>query len=153
VTGNLTAGKTAIGRDWKQIVYRIKMLGFNAIRLPFSFDDINGLGQPPINYEVCSGQRLSFFLSHSEKGHPDTRLCILQGVCAVPTVLATQTTLVPPAFPQSAGPLSGKALPSEAPPTINANMCNSALPSDSTYKRFVWMIKYLAQQGVTLPLI
>jgi hypothetical protein len=52
ISGNLTGGRTAVGRDWKQVVYRMKMLGFNAIRLPFSFDDVNGLGKPPINYEV-----------------------------------------------------------------------------------------------------
>ena len=33
-----------------QVVYRMKMLGFNAIRLPFAFDDHWGLAQPPIDY-------------------------------------------------------------------------------------------------------
>eukprot|EP00884_Botryococcus_braunii_P018123 jgi/Botrbrau1/4995/Bobra.0396s0021.1 len=125
ISGNLTGGKTAVARDWKQIVYRMKMLGFNAIRLPFSFDDVNGLGQPPINY---------------------------QGVCAVPSTDAIKETLVPPSYPQSAGPLAGTSLPSQAPPAVTGNMCNTALPNNSTYKRFVWVVRYLAQQGFYISL-
>ena len=37
MTGNLSAGFDAVSQDFKTIVWRIKQLGFNAIRLPVSF--------------------------------------------------------------------------------------------------------------------
>lgn len=35
--GNLTGGSDSISRDIGTVNYRMKMLGFNAIRLPFTF--------------------------------------------------------------------------------------------------------------------
>lgn len=35
--GNLTGGSDAMSRDLGHVMYRMKMLGFNAIRLPFTF--------------------------------------------------------------------------------------------------------------------
>ena len=35
--GNLTGGTDANSRDLGHVIYRMKMLGFNAIRLPFTF--------------------------------------------------------------------------------------------------------------------
>lgn len=35
--GNLKAGADSASSDIGQVIYRMKMLGFNAIRLPFSF--------------------------------------------------------------------------------------------------------------------
>lgn len=37
MTGNLSAGFDAVSQDFKTVVWRIKELGFNAIRLPVSF--------------------------------------------------------------------------------------------------------------------
>jgi hypothetical protein len=34
------AGSTALSRDVATIVRRMKLLGFNAVRLPFSFSDL-----------------------------------------------------------------------------------------------------------------
>lgn len=42
---DLTKGLNAISQDLDQIVYRMKMLGFNAVRLPMTFDRVWGLGQ------------------------------------------------------------------------------------------------------------
>ena len=41
----MTQGLNAISQDLDQIVYRMKMLGFNSIRLPMTFDNTWGLGQ------------------------------------------------------------------------------------------------------------
>lgn len=41
---DLTKGTTALSQDFNMIVWRMKMLGFNAIRLPFIFDSHWGLG-------------------------------------------------------------------------------------------------------------
>ena len=35
--GNLKAGNDSASSDIGQVIYRMKMLGFNAIRLPFTF--------------------------------------------------------------------------------------------------------------------
>ena len=35
--GNLKAGADSASSDIGQVIYRMKMLGFNAIRLPFTF--------------------------------------------------------------------------------------------------------------------
>ena len=35
--GNLKAGADSASSDLGQVIYRMKMLGFNAIRLPFTF--------------------------------------------------------------------------------------------------------------------
>ena len=52
----------------EQVAYRMRMLGFNAIRLAFSFDNTWGLGQPPLSWT---------------------------GACPVPTDSKIEATLVP----------------------------------------------------------
>lgn len=42
---DLTKGLNAISQDVDQIIYRMKMLGFNSVRLPMTFDNVWGLGQ------------------------------------------------------------------------------------------------------------
>ena len=41
----LRQGKTTQTMDLSTVIYRMKMLGFNAIRLPMTFDNHWGLGQ------------------------------------------------------------------------------------------------------------
>lgn len=36
----LWGGSDSLAQDWATIVYRIQLLGFNAIRIPFSFKDL-----------------------------------------------------------------------------------------------------------------
>ena len=45
---NLREGTTSETQDLSQIIFRMKMLGFNAIRLPMTFDNHWGLGQVSI---------------------------------------------------------------------------------------------------------
>ena len=40
MTHTCPAGSTSLTQDFAAIVYRIQLLGFNAIRLPFSFADL-----------------------------------------------------------------------------------------------------------------
>ena len=36
----LWGGSDSLAQDWATIVYRIQLLGFNAVRIPFSFKDL-----------------------------------------------------------------------------------------------------------------
>ena len=44
--GNMTGGSDATSRDIGQVIYRMKMLGFNAIRLPFTFAGLAEVRRP-----------------------------------------------------------------------------------------------------------
>ena len=48
--GNLKAGADSTSSDIGQVIYRMKMLGFNAIRLPFTFA---GLAQVCVLHQGC----------------------------------------------------------------------------------------------------
>ena len=48
--GNLKAGANSTSSDIGQVIYRMKMLGFNAIRLPFTFA---GLAQVCVLHQGC----------------------------------------------------------------------------------------------------
>ena len=45
--GNMTGGSNSMSRDIGEIIYRMKMLGFNAIRLPFTFAALAQVCAPP----------------------------------------------------------------------------------------------------------
>ena len=42
---NLREGTSSVSQDIADVIFRMKMLGFNAIRLPMTFDNHWGLGQ------------------------------------------------------------------------------------------------------------
>ncbi len=60
--GNMTGGSNAMSRDIGEVIYRMKMLGFNAIRLPFTFAALA---------QVCAlpARRALTCQWHSEVGH------------------------------------------------------------------------------------
>ena len=118
-TGNLSAGPDAVSNDFEQIVYRMRMLGFNSVRLPFAFDKVWGLGQPPISYT---------------------------GACDVPSPTAIERTLTPSSAAQTNRTTSKNTLPPVAPPEVANGICNAELPSDSTYNRFLWVVNYFISQ-------
>lgn len=54
--GGLWAGKTTQQGDFATAVYRAQLLGFNAVRIPFRFSDLN---LPPKNWTFpCTVDRL-----------------------------------------------------------------------------------------------
>lgn len=59
MVAGLWAGSTSLTQDFKTIVWRIKLLGFNAVRLPFSFNvrpPFLAPGAPPLFYPL-SGKK------------------------------------------------------------------------------------------------
>ena len=49
--GNLKAGNDSASSDIGQVIYRMKMLGFNAIRLPFTFAALAQVSTPTFSCE------------------------------------------------------------------------------------------------------
>jgi hypothetical protein len=49
----LWAGTNGLTADFATVVYRLQLLGFNAIRLPFSFKEINGAQPRPVARTHC----------------------------------------------------------------------------------------------------
>ena len=54
MTDGLWGGRDAMAQDFATVVYRIKLLGFNAVRLPFSFRDLYGASPKWLNTR-CAG--------------------------------------------------------------------------------------------------
>lgn len=115
---NLTEGVDALSQDFKQIVYRQKQLGFNSIRLAFTFDDLFGIRCPIVNY---------------------TRTCVM------PPKDVTKATLVPNATLYSNYQVPAGWQPQDSPP--DTTICNAAVPNNYTYDRFLWMCTYYISQG------
>ncbi|KAK9795953.1 hypothetical protein WJX73_004029 [Symbiochloris irregularis] len=119
---DLTKGTTALSQDFNMIVWRMKMLGFNAIRLPFIFDSHWGLGlNPPTAL---------------------TRACVVPNVTGANSI---DGSMIPPAFPNL--PLGNTNSLPQAPPTVNEGICNYYMPADSTLTRFVWVVEQFIAQG------
>ncbi|BDA48323.1 hypothetical protein COCOBI_11-5840 [Coccomyxa sp. Obi] len=115
--GNLTGGADAESRDLAHVIYRMKMLGFNAIRLPFTFA---ALAKEPVSY--------------TDK-------------CTPVSTEEAKKSLQPPSVP-SGLKASGLSEPPQAPPALpEDNTCNAYLPNDSTFHRYLWVIRYFASQG------
>ena len=70
------AGSTSLTQDFASIVYRMQLLGFNAIRLPFSFRD-QALTPHYISYS-CSQVQPARSGSTVHTHAPDPR-CMLSG--------------------------------------------------------------------------
>ena len=49
MTDGLWGGRDAVAQDFANVVYRIKLLGFNSVRLPFSFRDLYGASPKWLN--------------------------------------------------------------------------------------------------------
>ena len=96
-----------------------RMLGFNAVRVAFAFDDNWGINSPVVDWT---------------------------GPCDVPTEKAIMKTLVPGKNASTTIKSNANALPELAPPDVPDGICNSDWPKDSTYQRFIWVIDYLISQ-------
>lgn len=96
-----------------------RMLGFNAVRVAFAFDDNWGINSPVVDWT---------------------------GECEVPTETQIRKTLVPGKNASTTIKGSADTLPPLAPPDVPKGICNSDWPKDSTYQRFIWVIDYLISQ-------
>ncbi|CAL5222694.1 g5095 [Coccomyxa viridis] len=116
MVAGLWAGSSSLTQDFKTVVWRMRLLGFNAVRLPFSFKVLFNYGPNYIS-TYCS---------------------------AVGTAYLAQSTTAP-----------GFSTPSNNPPqppqgtprgTVSSS-CNSDVPSQATYQRFLFVVRYLTANG------
>lgn len=98
------------------------MLGFNAVRVAFAFDNNWGINSPVVDWT---------------------------GPCDVPSETAIMKTLVPGANASTTIKSNANTLPPVAPPEVPDGVCNADWPADSTYERFIWVIDYLISQVST----
>ena len=109
----LWEGSSSITLDFPSIVSRFQLLGFNAVRLPFSFANLYGTTQPQSFTQSCS---------------TDTQGTILK---ATTDPSAPPSTNTPPTLSEP-GPLT-------------QGVCSANLPSDSVLNRFLYVIRFFAQ--------
>jgi hypothetical protein len=162
----LWAGESALTRDFEVVAWRVRLLGFNAVRVPFSFADLDA---PPANISTtpCSPTTVEdVAASVAREGWGG-----LGGGVVVPALVRrkrggggwgltffflvrspldlTISSLLPPPplllFPQydDYRPLG---------PSTPATPCNAAAPTDSTRARFFWALRTLARAGFYLVL-
>ncbi|KAK9846255.1 hypothetical protein WJX81_000135 [Elliptochloris bilobata] len=121
MVGGLWAGSHTQVGDFATVVYRAQLLGFNAVRLPFRFSDLN---LPAKNWTFpCTQDTLGMI-----KGNLSNPLSPYGG--ADYSSLAFPAPVAYPFFSAS-----------------NNGICNTYLPNDSTLNRFLWVVQYLVGAG------
>ena len=118
----LWGGRDATAQDFANVVYRIKLLGFNAVRLPFSFRDLYDKSPKWLNTKCAP---------------------------VPPDAVAAQTR--PPSVSAGAAgapPAPRDAFAVSTPP----GTCNSYMPQQNTLDRFLWTVDYLARNGLYVML-
>eukprot|EP00891_Asterochloris_glomerata_P005014 jgi/Astpho2/5014/Aster-05948 len=112
----LDMGSTSLSRNFATQVQRIIALGFNTVKVPFSFNDLYGL--VPNNYTESCTQLTAQQLQDS---------------------LTNPNVTVPP----------GRTVPNLTDiVTQDPGICNAYLPSSSTIDRFLFVIQFLAGNGL-----
>lgn len=77
--GGLWAGRTTQQGDFATVAYRAQLLGFNAVRIPFRFSDLN---LPPKNWTFpCSVDRLGDIKVPAFPPAPNPRLPCTAAKC------------------------------------------------------------------------
>jgi hypothetical protein len=99
------------------VAWRIKLLGFNTIRLPFSFKEFGMAPRDP-KYTTCSSAAVSEEAMAASVTPPGVKL---------------PAGALPPRLRVPAGPSSG--------------VCNDYIPMESVRTRFLWACKWLAANG------
>ena len=103
--------------DFATVAWRIKLLGFNTIRLPFSFKEFTMTPRDP-KYSTCSS------------------------AAADPATMAKSVT--PPGVTLPAGSLPPRL---HVPASPTSGVCNDYVPMESVRTRFLWACKWLAANG------
>ncbi|CAK0782947.1 hypothetical protein CVIRNUC_006142 [Coccomyxa viridis] len=119
--GGLYVNRSISVGDMAMVVYRAQLLGFNAVRLPFRFSDLN---LPPKNWEFP---------------------------CDLQSYNDTKEQVSNPVGDYGRANLTTYRLPKPyAFPVYNAaqsKQCNVYIPPYSTLARFQWVLQYLAGAG------
>ena len=116
---DVEANSTWEGSDFATIVYQLKLLGFNAVRLPFQFEDLFQLST--IDY---------------------TRTCPEEPPNQDSLAARTTASGAKVAANKTAGAEILK------PENYGLGLCNGYLPTGtSTLSRYLWVVQYLVANG------
>jgi hypothetical protein len=116
---DLQVNATWEGSDFATIVHQLKLLGFNAVRLPFQFEDLYQLSA--IDYtRTCPEE-------------PPTQESLAARTTAPGAKVAGNKTA---------------AVESFKPENYGMGLCNGYLPSGTmTLSRYLWVVQYLVANG------
>lgn len=169
--GNLTKGYDSISQDFPTIVWRLKELGFNAIRLPFSFShflvrSLHMRPEPRFNLFQLTELALEVSPSLLSSMHSHGMQCSSKESCTVGCMLCAamcmqdvpaeytrnctvasdyevRRSMVPRILPKL--PVSKYGLPNDDAPQVPGHICNIAMPGQSTRSRYLWVRPPFAQ--------
>ena len=111
----LSFGSSSISQDFATVVYRQQLLGFNTVRLPFSFQNLFGGAYPDAWTQPCS--------------------------------IDTKDTVVKATSDPSVSTVSSDAPLPKSPAPVLSGVCNNYLPSDTILNRYLYVVRYYAQNG------
>ncbi|KAK9838511.1 hypothetical protein WJX81_004175 [Elliptochloris bilobata] len=114
----LWQGPTALTQDFGTVAYRIQLLGFNTVRLPFSFQVLYNMAPRSFTAQCQAASLASIYASTVRPGDS-----VPSGVQA----------------PQQAAP-SGSTGAADG-------VCNEQVPNNSVYARFLWVLRFLTHNG------
>lgn len=162
--GNLSKGNDSLSQDFPTIAWRLRELGFNAVRMPFSFKHFLVRLLVPVATKLttplytrrstpqhsmlehacmhgdlcCEGRCVIWRASHACV--QDEPVDYTQN-CTVAGNYETRRSMVPATYPKL--PRNGLLLPDSDPPVVPASICNIAMPSQSTRQRYLWVSMFL----------
>ncbi|GBF93295.1 glycoside hydrolase [Raphidocelis subcapitata] len=150
-------GKRRLTNDFATVAWRMRLLGFNAVRLPFSFAALAQelADDPPVT--ACVNE-LDEWIAASKTFDP--QLLAAGAAPQLPAAYAYSGMRHPPDAPGQpaacAGPWTAPFLPSYDGPRaglgseLRLTICNWYLPSGAGVlglHRFLWQVQYLVSQG------
>jgi hypothetical protein len=167
-------GRRTSTNDFASVVHAIKALGFNAVRVPFSFAELaapiaaTGDGRAPPQHALCLRddlEELNFarLADPSVLDIPALRAAVASNPSAFPRYTGAPHPPPPSFFPTDAtrraqcdlpweaGMQGGYRDPSRGDTTLRLTTCNWYLPQAPgmpSIHRFLWQVEYLVSQGL-----
>ena len=159
----LWAGDSSLTKDYSTQIYRMQLLGFNAVRLPFSFKDFSLPGRTDYNWcraasieeiktsvtppgEAALSQWWHAFLLPRACTATPLQHLFRRCQCSQCHV----STGVRPAHPHAGANTAGHSFPApRVPLTVGGGRCNIGMPTN-VFDRFLWAINLAAKAGMVV---
>lgn len=113
----LWAGSDSITKDWSTIVYRLQLLGFNAVRLPVNFQNLFNLEPAPVSQ-----------------------------ACNVDSAATVASSTTDPSVGNNGRSLPKQPVQPD-PATKVPGQCSMDVPNDTVLNRFLYVMNFFARNG------